>query len=564
MTEQNPVEPVEINGIPTFIAPRIGARGAAGLVFRVGRADETFATAGITHLVEHLALHHHGVGELHFNGATGDVVTSFVVEGDTSELVEYLNGVCSSLRDLPMERMAVECEILRTEARGRGQAPAASLPIYRYGAQGYGLSSYDEFGLNRLDAQTVRDWAQTHFTRGNAALWLATDEPLEGLDLTLPDGPRLPCPAATNELPKTPAWFFQPGNYVVIDSVVERSSTANVFTQLLSRALFTELRQQAGISYNTQADYYPRDGHYARLTAWADGPPEKLGAAVGGMIDVLARLKWGTVTEAELDNARRRTMHHLDDPEANSRLLPSLAVNLLLGYPNQTLAELRRDVEAVTVDDIRQIAEQFHSTALTQTPVGNLDWAGFTQAPQSSSRQLFGQPVVSKEPEAPALILSSEGLGVGDEAKQINVAFADVVGVLCFPDGARTMFGRDGFSLRVEPTMHDLPRPIESLVDANVPPETLIPMPAREPEAIPKPPTAAELKQRAKREPKSASTRDKVVFGATVAFAVFWLIATLAVSAKAGPDDNGVVGKMWIVGLFIGGFVRAMWPKRSK
>nr|WP_117212210.1 insulinase family protein [Allorhizocola rhizosphaerae] len=29
---------------------------AAGLVFRVGQADETLATHGISHLVEHLAL----------------------------------------------------------------------------------------------------------------------------------------------------------------------------------------------------------------------------------------------------------------------------------------------------------------------------------------------------------------------------------------------------------------------------------------------------------------------------------------------------------------------------
>jgi predicted Zn-dependent peptidase len=41
-------------GIQTVLAPRAGGQLTAGLLFRVGRADETLSTAGITHLVEHL------------------------------------------------------------------------------------------------------------------------------------------------------------------------------------------------------------------------------------------------------------------------------------------------------------------------------------------------------------------------------------------------------------------------------------------------------------------------------------------------------------------------------
>lgn len=43
------------SGVPTFWTDGPG-RFSAGLVFRVGRVDETLVTSGITHLVEHLAL----------------------------------------------------------------------------------------------------------------------------------------------------------------------------------------------------------------------------------------------------------------------------------------------------------------------------------------------------------------------------------------------------------------------------------------------------------------------------------------------------------------------------
>ena len=47
------IRETEVDGVPTLLAPRNGPL-AAGLTFRVGQADETLATAGITHLLEHL------------------------------------------------------------------------------------------------------------------------------------------------------------------------------------------------------------------------------------------------------------------------------------------------------------------------------------------------------------------------------------------------------------------------------------------------------------------------------------------------------------------------------
>lgn len=85
----------EVDGIPTLFAYATGPM-RAGLVFRVGVADETLAGAGITHLVEHLALHRQGLADYHFNGATKAAFTHFHVEGAEHEIVAYLDGVCTS------------------------------------------------------------------------------------------------------------------------------------------------------------------------------------------------------------------------------------------------------------------------------------------------------------------------------------------------------------------------------------------------------------------------------------------------------------------------------------
>src|SRR5690242_11150402 len=116
--------------IPTLYAPASGKEITAGLFFRVGRADETLATAGLTHLVEHLALHRLGLSDLHYNGATANAYTLFHVTGSEEEVVTYLNSVCAGLRDLPMERLETEKEILRTEAAGRGGGPQHQMPLW--------------------------------------------------------------------------------------------------------------------------------------------------------------------------------------------------------------------------------------------------------------------------------------------------------------------------------------------------------------------------------------------------------------------------------------------------
>ncbi|MER5504737.1 insulinase family protein [Streptomyces sp. NPDC002766] len=476
-----------VHGIPALFAPRPGPL-TAGLLFRVGRADETLPTTGVTHLVEHLALHRLGLSDLHYNGATADAYTLFHVTGDEEEVVTYLNGVCAALRDLPLERLETEKEILRTEAGSRGNGPLSQMPLWRYGAQGHGLASYDELGTCSLTADQVRHWAETRFTRDNAVLWLTGDQVPEGLDLTLPAGRRIPAPAATSALPVTPAYIGGDDGHIAFTSVVRRSTAAAVFAEILGRALFQDLRQKGGYSYSAEADYTPRDADFATLTAYADALPQKQDAALGGFVDAFARLRAGRVEQAELDSARGKLLKRYDVPDLGAALLPSYAHSLLLGHRLLTPGQHRAELEAVTVEDLREVAREAWDGGLLQVPTRGAEWAGLTPAPRYSPTGVSGTLHPSLEDDDVTLVIGDTGVTLSLPAGLVTVRYDACAAMTTRPDGARYLTGLDGFRVAVEPPLYgDVTPERIAVVDAAVPAEAVVPLPARKEEEIPRP-----------------------------------------------------------------------------
>ncbi|MFJ7251750.1 M16 family metallopeptidase [Streptomyces sp. NPDC098085] len=524
------IRETEVDGIRTVLAAAPGPV-TAGLFFRVGVADETLATAGVTHLVEHLALHRHGVSDLHYNGATAATYTLFHVTGTPEEVTTYLNGVCAALRDLPMERLETEREILRTEAAGRRVGPDHQLPLWRYGAQGYGLSSYDELGLWHLTAEDVRDWARTRFTRDNAVLWITADTVPDGLDLALPAGTPQPLPAPTSALPVTPAYLTGRSGGVVLDGIVRRSTAATLFTEVLSRALFTDLRQKGGYSYTAEAGYSPRDSDFATVTAFADALPKKHGAVVGGFVDALARLRAGTIEQSELDSARAKFLKQFDAPDAGASRLPSYALNLLTGHRNLTPDEHRAELAAVTLDDLREVARELHATALLQVPGRGADWAGFTEAPQWSTWTVTsaGSRHRSLEDDSVLLTVSREAVSLTTASGTIVVRYDACAAMLVHPDGGRHLTGLDGFQIRVEPTLYkDLTPNRLAVIDAGVPSSAVIPVPTRDPDRIPRPERHDGRPGGTARSKGARLARTVLVWLSGITTAVWGLIATVA------------------------------------
>ncbi|MFD6972483.1 M16 family metallopeptidase, partial [Streptomyces sp. NPDC059949] len=475
-----------VNGIRTLLAPRSGPV-SAGLFFRVGRADETLATSGITHLVEHLALHRHGLGDLHYNGATAATYTHFHATGTPADVVEYLNGVCAALRDLPMDRLETEKEILRTEAAGRGHGPGHGMALWRYGSRTHGLTDYTEAGLHKITEQDVRDWAADRFTAENAVLWITGDTLPEGLDLILPTGGWRPTPEPTSALPATPAYFHGESGGLVLTSVVARSTAAHLLTEILGRELFRALRQKGGYSYTAAADYGPRDTDSATVIAFADALPEKQDAMVGAFVDVLAKVRAGRIDEADLKSVRASALARFDLPELAGARLPAQAMDLLLRHRHLTVAEARAEVEAVTVADLRAAARELWANALVQVPGRALDWAGLTAAPAHSPDLVTGRRYSSLEDPRVALLVADDGISLTGPGRQTTVRYAACSLMHIYPDGARHLVGNDGFNVTVEPTLYGITAAELAPLDVGVPPSSVIRMPPRDPALIPQP-----------------------------------------------------------------------------
>ncbi|WP_433374532.1 M16 family metallopeptidase [Actinoplanes sp. CA-142083] len=447
MTEQ-----LEIDGIPALIAPTRGPMHA-GLVFRVGLADETLARRGVTHLVEHLALHASGASDLHYNGATGVEYTYFHLQGTGPEIAEFLNGVCAALSSLPMHRLAVEKEILRTEAAGRRPGVADPLPLWRHGARDFGLSSYPEWGLPALTENDLYAWTARYFTRENAALWIAGDEVPAGLRLVLPPGERRRPPAASSALPRTPAFARGSSTAVVWDAVVRREPRAAVFASVLERRMFRELRQEGGLSYSVQASYEGRADGTALITAAADALPENRHAVLGGMVDVLAAMEAGRITPPEVQSVVDQACDDLAHAEERGGRLPGQAMGLLVGRPVQSLEEARSELRAVTSEQVAEVAAAACGAGLLITPAGaGADWAGYDEAPVVSDSVVTGRSYLARDAASTRLVIGAEGVSLTGPDGPATIRFAECEAMLVWPDGGRRLIGADGITVSAEPT----------------------------------------------------------------------------------------------------------------
>ncbi|MER8030887.1 insulinase family protein [Streptomyces bauhiniae] len=472
----------QVDGIPTLFVQAAGPM-RAGLVFRVGIADETLGRGGLTHLIEHLALYRQGVADYHYNGATKAAFTHFHVEGAEHEIAAYLTGVCASLTDLPMDRLETEREILRTEESRRD---SGLLPLWRYGAQGYGLVSYPEWGVRTASAQDVWQWAQSWFTADNAVLWIAGEHIPAGLSLKLPAGDRRPMPAVTSALPTTPAYFSDGTGGVLLDSVVADTTAAWLYSGVLERELTRALRQEGGYSYTAASDFTSRRDGHARVTAFADSLPAKQDAVLGGFVDVLAGFQAGRIAQADLDAVRGRADGALAAPDTAARRLPGLAEDLLAGRPLRTADELRAELRAVTPADLHQVAVEAAGTALLQVPGGHsADWAGYTAAPVDSPYAVTGRRFAARDRGDTALVVGADGVSLtgrtaGGSERAVTVHYRACAAVLSWPDGGRRLVGTDGLTVEVEPGLYGIDAHTMAALDAAVPPHAVVHLPPRQ------------------------------------------------------------------------------------
>jgi hypothetical protein len=273
-----------------------------------------------------------------------------------------------------------------------------------------------------------------------------------------------------------------------MDAAVRRGVAAMLFAGVLERELHRTLRREGGLSYTAAAGYEPRGDGFAVITAIADALPGKQEAVLGGFVDVLAKLRVGRIDETDVTAVVGKAADVLLAAEADAARLPAAAFNLLTDYPIDSRDEMTRMLKAVTTADVHAVAVAAHESALLMTPTGrSADWAGFTAAPTTSTDVVDGIAYPAIADPANRIVAGEAGVSaISSDGATATVRFDDCAVMLAWPDGARQLIGNDAISVRIEPTL--LRRGGRVNVDDRVPARLHVPVPAREPADIPRPP----------------------------------------------------------------------------
>jgi hypothetical protein len=443
----------EVSGVRVYSAEVPGPL-RVNLKFRVGRADEPLHLAGITHLVEHLALWNLRGGGLPFNGSVEALETTFWASGTQAEIHQFLEHVTKALSALPMERLAAEKSVLRAEAGLHGgESVGGTLLRLRYGAQGCGRLGFDEFGLFRVSADEVMEWAKTWFTTENAVVWLSGAVP-EGLSLTLPPGVRQPLPRSMPRNMPLPSHAEMPYAGAAISCEGTRSLGLISATQILQRRAQERLRHQAAVAYEVGRDYLPVSVDRAHVYFVVGCEPGAVRPVVTGLYASARDLAADGPTAAEmaeLRDAKRRR----EDPLRAIGWLNRLAHRYLEGLPMEDSNEVQAEDELLKADDCAAAWRNAMTNLILLTPPGiAAPSVSLNPYPEYSPIALTGKTlryVSGREFDvAPKLTVSKEGLSLvlGDHTRY-TARFAECAVVLRYSDGSRTMIDESGLDLAV-------------------------------------------------------------------------------------------------------------------
>jgi hypothetical protein len=300
----------------------------------------------------------------------------------------------------------------------------------------------------------------------------------------------MPVPAAPSALPRTPAFYTADVNGVGFEAVLSRSAAAVVYAEVLSQRLTAVLRRELGLSYLTTAVYDPRDAGHASVIAVADALPEIRDQLTGPFVDVLTDLVRDGVTEDELAAARAARRGAEAEPDAPLAWARAAVAGLLTGAPTPSLECARAELDRLTADQVTRAAGEALDTGLLMVPVGQaVGRAGFTPVPAGSARPVTGQRYAPAggDGDRRGLVIGEDGVSLTDGPKTVTVQYATCVGLLAYPDGAQLLFGPDGQTIVIEPTLWDDPWEVMYAVRRRVPAERVAAMPERAPEEIPQP-----------------------------------------------------------------------------
>jgi len=444
----------EVDGVPAVWADVPGPL-RAGLVFRVGFADETLPRHGITHLVEHLAAE--AVASERLDAEVDELTTSFTVSGDPGDVAALLRAACDALRELPAERVAVERRVLAAEAAYRGVGLDGLLLHAHFGARGPGLVALDELGLRTADADAARAWARERFARENAALWLSGPPP-PGLVLPLATGDHHPPPEVATEpdrsLPGEGAGL--PGGVALgalVDVEPEDDAVPSLLMEVLEGDGRERVRARRGLSYGV-------DGRARRVTAnrrlarlVADCRDEDAAAVRDELLATWREAAGGHGLAAARERSLERLRWIASEPDGVRAALRTGAARITFGERPRDFAAVRDRVSAVQEADVTELAERLLDGLAVLSPPGTPPALEPLDPPAGAVEGRTFKPA-----RVPKHVLGRQHLVVGDVGVSAvadedvgTIRFTAVAAAVAAPGGGLDLIGLNGEVFALDP-----------------------------------------------------------------------------------------------------------------
>lgn len=472
------VERLEIDGVPVFRVPGQGPTGIT-LMFRVGRADETVPTTGITHLVEHMALTALDPPSGQWNGMTMLDRTMLWGSGDAATLVEPMARLCRLLADLPTGEVARESGILRTESLGWSPSVGDQLLWFREGNRGHGLAALPEYIHARPDPATVAGWARERFTAGNVTAVIVGEVP-SGLTFPLPRGPRRACvPVGAVPGLRLPSFTQGPMGGVAMSFIVPRRAGIRLAIGLAIERIHDRLRKQQGLIYGVDVAYDPQTATEAHVILFAKCLEANLHAATDATVAILRSFATDGPTEAEVEHAKeefRRSRDHVvgfDEADFAAYLT-------LMGGEPPSLAELAAEREALTPADAVAAMRAALDSCLLVTPMYQYHpGPPFGDYPSSSVEEVGWGEVFGRRGwrnDGARLTIGSKAVVIaGPKMVPVSVRWDACAGVVAGANGERFLIGEDGYNLAIRPGEWRNGAGTTVLIDAMTPAGRFIP-----------------------------------------------------------------------------------------
>lgn len=440
-----------IDGVPLYSWASRG-QSTIAIMFRVGRADEVFGKMGISHVVEHLALHAVRRAPYPFNGQVSAATTVFTATGSPDQLAEFATAVCASLRSLPLDRFRPELGVLTAESVGRAPDALIHLLSLHCGHDGYGTLNLPEFGLQRLGEKDVASWAAERFTQANAVVWIAGELPPR-LRLELPAGRRMPFPEP-RVLPdlRTPSCFETTSNAVALSAIRPWTPPLGAAMLAAGERLSETLRYDKGISYRTHAGVTRLTARTVHLVLAADCLRACEDQAAELLVGVLSEISRTGRIAAELDRALQAMRNVYASEQGVQHLLHEWAFWELAGVEGTPVASSVAAMERASPAEIGDAAKGALESSLLVVPRGcTPDIQRFPSHPRQQPSVVAGRKfrhcnaaLFQLGRQTNYVVVGRAGVSHADERGEVTtVLFNACAGLLKTSDELRVLIGSD-------------------------------------------------------------------------------------------------------------------------